>query len=734
MPCRPRIPCLYDSRKYLKTLTCQPGIAVACCGRQPHLKLSEASGALMSMRRFARTVAPILVFSTLVFGVLEGLARSSRQGITSERQSVRITELILNPTSVTSGQSVTARVSVSSTDKPRGASVSLTFWMAPARSQTAATLLLRKSLGKPRPDTSLTVLTSLPIPSSTPAGHYSIIASIDVTITPDSPSAALLVSQPLDSQLASPPPGSSEPQTLEEPVSASPTTETDDTASTSPDSSTSAPTSSASSSTAAAPSPTTSTSPTTSASSSTLTTASAPCDYYASPNGSGNGLMTSTPFRIQDFWSLATPGTTLCLLDGLYQGTSNMIDPPDGLSGTGGVTNWPPPDKGIVSGSRPITVRALNDGKVLIDGQFQRTPVSLNGNSWFVLEGFNAKSSSGSVIAMQANSNNNILRRVVAWDANIRTNVMTITLNGSSRALFEDVAAFGTGRKVINNSQGGNDLTCRRCWARWEGSIRHDAKMAFALMYNSFRALCENCLATASAESMPEEFNERDDPAAPRWTNFTVLSPRGLLSVDRNDSVWNVLSGVNTLPMGTRVLGSIAYQKSTDRFINWIGLVRTFGAETDVHHRHILTFSPYNHRGLYYPDRTGDSYGSVTGTNRSVHNVARIGRGSPNDVLGLTWEQQNILRLTSQGTYSPWTNPLGATGANLCHKYVNGVRTTEPLWPWPMNERIKQATATAGAYRGPCATCTGGRLVRTATDVTADIEALFGQIPSQCRN
>ena len=39
------------------------------------------------------------------------------------------------------------------------------------------------------------------------------------------------------------------------------------------------------------------------------------CDYYASPVGTGNGLSQSSPFKIANFWSVASPGKTLCLLD-----------------------------------------------------------------------------------------------------------------------------------------------------------------------------------------------------------------------------------------------------------------------------------------------------------------------------------------------------------------------------------------------------------------------------------
>ncbi len=66
-----------------------------------------------------------------------------------------------------------------------------------------------------------------------------------------------------------------------------------------------------------------------------------------------------------------------------------------------------------------------------------------------------------------------------------------------------------------------------------------------------------------------------------------------------------------------------------------------------------------------------------------------------------------------------------------------------------MNDRILAATGYAGKYAGPCTvSCkTAGvawsavavendtpRTARTATDVTADIEALLGTIPSTCRS
>src|SRR5262249_44423618 len=87
---------------------------------------------------------------------------------------------------------------------------------------------------------------------------------------------------------------------------------------------------------------------------------------------------------------------------------------------------------------------------------------------------------------------------------------------------------------------------------------------------------------------------------------------------------------------------------------------------------------------------------------------------------------------------NPWT---GTTGAQLCYRWANEQVTTTPLWPWPMNDRIKAATESAGNYfanGGPgCEASAGdcsGTLghTRTATDVTAEVQELLGTIPVQC--
>lgn len=55
-------------------------------------------------------------------------------------------------------------------------------------------------------------------------------------------------------------------------------------------------------------------------------------------------------------------------------------------------------------------------------------------------------------------------------------------------------------------------------------------------------------------------------------------------------------------------------------------------------------------------------------------------------------------------------------GARLLRRYQDGVLTDQPLWPWPVNQRIIEAMKSAGY---------------APVDVTATIEKLLGPIPKR---
>ena len=393
------------------------------------------------------------------------------------------------------------------------------------------------------------------------------------------------------------------------------------------------------------------------------------CDYYASPTGTGDGLSSSTPFRISTFWSVAAPGKTLCLLDGTYTGADSMINPPDNLHGTA---------------DAPITVKALNDGKVSINGNGITYPVQLTHNNYFIIEGLNAANSRGHVVSIHG-SNSNIIRRVVAWNASEDKNSIVFEVSFSDDNVLEDVAGFGTGRKIFEPYRT-NHTTIRRAWGRWEASFHTGPKHTFSLLYNSYYSIIENSIGTWDGTAM---------------NGSSPDQPYGIFATGRLDESPDAHS---------KILGSIAYVTRSDTF----------------HARTLFWINPQNF--LDYTDNVGyvepGTYADKTtfwfrsGTNpvvsRTGKNLTSIGGA------GLSIAKDVQTSIIEQGSAISQVSSIftGTTGARICKRYVNGVLTDQPLWPWPMNQRIIDAMKESG---------------KPVVDVTGTIEQMFGAIPSECK-
>lgn len=411
--------------------------------------------------------------------------------------------------------------------------------------------------------------------------------------------------------------------------------------------------------------------------------------YYASPAGKGNGTY-SSPFQIADFWKVAKPGDTLNLLDGHYTGATAMITPPQNLAGTA---------------SARIVIRAVNDGKVDIDGQGQYAPVILSFNNYFTLEGFNAHNAGDptsinvSVVTVSYSSYN-ILRRICAWEA-ADGNTNIFGCHHGSYNVFEDCAGWGMARKVFSNSQMGNYTTFRRCFGRWEGSHAEGPKKTFGVSYNSYNALLENCIGTWDGLRMQQNYELHDYNNVGDgqfFTNYTVQQPDGIYSHDGFDSLPDIANA--------RLYGCIAYLKASQRYHNstklWAG---PFAFE-------IKGIDIQNALSYIEPG----SYTSIWNVN-----LASVGNTTTNKVKGLTqiggelghistdWTPQNV----TSSTICNGTN----TGTVVSKRYIDGVLTTQDLWPWPMNQRIIDAM-TQGGY-------TGDKII----DVNKDIFGLCGNTP-----
>jgi len=502
------------------------------------------------------------------------------------------------------------------------------------------------------------------------------------------------------------------------------------------------------------------------------------CNYYASPTGlsTNSGLDTNNPITITKFYTIVAasqmPGKTLCLMNGTYQGADYVINPGDlgpvNLSGTA---------------SLPITIRALNDGLVTIDGQFTRRPVNLGGirnsvphsNDYWVLEGFNAKQGTREVIQFYRSAGN-IIRRVVAWDGEFSKGTAIFINNVNGREgpanLIEDSAFFGTSGITVHHyggsgTAGSIGLTLRRVWCRNEGGSSNTAqKECIQAGYGGTpNHRCENCLITWSEASYPASWNvtnsvgtainssSTDNDNCPGWgivsTPFCI---DGFYRLRARPTDPPTAGNPPPTVMNSRVYGSLGYLNATERFSG----DQLFGKGSVFHvssggHR-LIGMHIEDAWVLVHPSNPdfNDIWGFVFTTQISDVTLthATSVRGAGDAVTATPWVVTDLQAASSiaglqASAQSPWTS---TTGGNLCFRWTPGGTTpsTVPLWPWPMNQRIKDATttagrafgtsftATAGSNGNPCVNCSGPPLARPIADVTADIQALGGAIPPQC--
>lgn len=419
------------------------------------------------------------------------------------------------------------------------------------------------------------------------------------------------------------------------------------------------------------------------------TTSAATADLFASASGSGTTCSSGSPCTPAILLSQIIAGQIGEFAAGTYQETAEMIDPPDNKNGTA---------------ANPITVRCATDGACLIDGQGSRIPINLVNNDYWIIDGFNAKDSSDTVVQLGTGADNNIIRRVCAWDSPLAVNATIMSSNGNTGNLFEDVCAFGRGRKVFSNSQGGNNVTFRRAFGVWQDTTRTDTKQVFAIAYNSYNGLCENCIATWKEEGTP------------------TGEKRGLFAADH-------MTGVTNKCANAKYLGSIGYMLSGqtgsyDGGMRWpSGIDCMTYDNVAIYHEKSIRSALLNN--------CGTACGATTPT-YLITNTTEVG-GSEPDTIGSQWTQSNRSNVASIAAMnSAGSNPFQAaagTGARVCFRYENGTLTSTKLWPWPMDSRIGAAWDLRNGAGSALATF--GSLT---APITTQMETIFGTIPAECKS
>lgn len=461
--------------------------------------------------------------------------------------------------------------------------------------------------------------------------------------------------------------------------------------------------------------------------------AAADLEFYASPEGSGSGRTEATPFAIARFWSVARPGATLWLLDGRYRGDSSMILPPDAVKGTPG---------------NPIRIRALHEGRVLIDGEGRRRPVYLKGNEFISIEGINACCSRYDVVYLAATRGVSV-RRVVGWNAAPDQNAMIFSIAYGTGTLLEDTAGFGSARKTYQYFLTDGPATIRRAWGEWNESLNKGPKMTFSLVYNSRNLTVENAIGTWRS-LMPTRYvlmNNGKPYIAGVWSDYNhaksscgpgQMQPDGtcLVTEGRIDQMYGVLTG-DAFSRGqpnrrtnSRYLGSLAYvlpgvDTSYLPRLVFVAQVENVSLENVVASWPV---SPSDKEAVLLADcsaRAPETPCDPSDPGLIARNLTSFGGRIRLAGLSSTrWQTSGLVAAVSPAALygssgASVFEPGEKGGASLCYQYRDGAQTRTPLWPWPMNDRIKDAMIQAG---------------REPVDVTKTIESLFGPIPAACRS
>jgi parallel beta-helix repeat protein len=445
----------------------------------------------------------------------------------------------------------------------------------------------------------------------------------------------------------------------------------------------------------------------------TLPAASAQqCDYYASPDGNGDGLSESSPFKMGDFLSMsesAIQGKVLCLLDGTYYDSLNLS-----LSGTA---------------SQPITIRALHDGEVTIDGEGIRKPMHLTRDaSYIIVEGIVFKNSSGTIVYIKGN--HNVFRRCSAYYGPDGFNSAGFLIDEGTDNLIEDCVAGSVGRHLFESwSDDGRSTnnTFRRCFAvgRMPDQSGIFSRSGFNI-YGGSDDIIENGIVWGGTEYAAISIHSQKYEETYQCRNNKVL---GSIMIGSGKSGADPDPGLGLLVhSGDEDLGQ---ENARDNYIrdcivygNNYGIRITSRVDnTRVENCSVIDNSQYGFSSENASDIIRNSlvlnnqsaYSSVDGSFSYLNFYGNSNRNNPpNSCQNCSTVNPGNISLTI-----PDSSPMKGAGengsdigANICYRYENGTLTDVPLWPWPMADRIKD---------------------ELGIDVMAELEELFGPIPAECK-
>ena len=480
--------------------------------------------------------------------------------------------------------------------------------------------------------------------------------------------------------------------------------------------------------------------------------------YFMSPTGNDSYTGLSSQQAWATFahaWTVLQPGDTLYLMDGIYHQTLNPT-----INGQPG---------------QYITVKALNDGGAMLDGQGVRDTVDLGQpwNSWdandlpnpqgnyFDVEGIVAYNSSATVFAVYAR--NIILRRDSGYNANPHDNegVFEVWSKGTptvpANILIEDLVGAGSGRKVFLAYDTYVNVVFRRNFAAWQWWVgdnfcqgywpQADGIEIYPLAYDGQPAASNNSLVE----------NNINFGLTPDYGISLAPNPTGNgKSINGNRYLGDIsLGGGMKWDNGQQAFQPAPYNYPLCRYN---GVEKPAACPSSL----CIAFANNN---VY---RSGFVLGSSIGTlmkDNLFQDLFAWGNGSVGLATGASWAagstNNQLIRATlvNNGLGDPSSsagygadavagdlarfdvksdlkilNVAGGAaytggGAQLQYRYVNGVLTNTPLWPWPMEARIRKEFADPTLFQ---ASGIGGQTWAnfSVTNTICPILAQYGAVAS----
>jgi len=433
-----------------------------------------------------------------------------------------------------------------------------------------------------------------------------------------------------------------------------------------------------------------------------------PAIYYIGTDGkdSNNGSASSPFGTFSKAVGILRAGDTLFIMSGTYR-QSLLVSGKNGVSGS------------------PITIKAVNDGEVFVDGQNVRIPCEVgDGSSYVTIEGIRCGNSSGDVFYIHGSGTHHIsVRRVTAFNA-ANNNNHVFSLWKSRHVTLEDVAAYGNGRQSFN-IMGADYTVVRRCFGLWQTYAGNGGPVGFMQIYGSSNCIVENCVGVWRGTS-----NMEGQQGLVIWANTYNRGANhnriyGNVVMNYPGWAYGVSSAQNTITgnnfhHNASIDNGLGFQQTADDNLIVESLVvkgATDGFNMNTDSSYLRNYRTYNQgfviktarlrHSVFLQDVRALGWSSAAYGFRGVANTYNIYYGYNRDYY------MNAVKGKGEKTLNPGYDPgrfgKGAylmipaalqgkgeggadIGAEVLYRYQDGVLTNQPLWPWPMEDRIYRET------------------------------------------